>query len=139
MIRTIGDVLHRTNRKTGVAEVGVSLANHPDRAWTSLEAFERITEQHGDGPWFLNDNGTHSYVRLVPRGQGQPKMVARLVAGEQPRRVVKYSDGDRLNLRPDNLVVCQGTGGLKRRAVGRAAPSANPSRGTPPTNAEARA
>lgn len=52
-------------------------------------------------------------------------MVSRLVTGEKPRKVVKYLDGDRLNLRPENLVVCRGHGGAKRKRQDSAAAPAD--------------
>ena len=118
--KTTHDVRHRIDPKTGTAEVGVRLSNSKDRAWTSLDAYERILEKYGPRAWFLNSNSRgRAYVRLVPATTGQPVMVSRLVLGVPPRKVIKHFDGDRLNLRPSNLVIVSSYG-LAKRAGARA-------------------
>ncbi len=109
------DLAYSTNPETGRVSVGVLLSNRPRRAWVFADDYERIIAQVGETPWFMNDNGSGlEYVRLGNPARGNLHMVARLVTGEKPRKVIKYWDGDRCNLRGTNLMVAKGHGGVKR-------------------------
>lgn len=68
-------------------------------------------------PWMLNDNGRGmEYLRVHIPGQNNAQ-VARLIMGEPPHDRVAYHDGNRLNLRRENLYLCSGTSrqGLAKR------------------------
>lgn len=60
--------------------------------------------------WFINSTGNgYWYVRFSPgRFAGKLETVARTILGPRRGRVVKYRDGDRLNLRRSNLYYAQG-------------------------------
>lgn len=87
--------------------VGVPLSNRPGRhVWLYEADYETITNDHGNASWFLNDNGKgHLYVRMKSRDRGNNVMVARLVVSDPKAQVIRYRDGDRLNLRSRNLDV----------------------------------
>lgn len=59
------------------------------------------------GAWFMNDNGKgRSYVRAaVPTGIGTCTnvQIARIIIGAGPRTIVRYANGDPLDLRRANL------------------------------------
>lgn len=58
--------------------------------------------------WFLNEAGTpRSYVRGHQRG-GNTVTIARIITGARPDQHIHHLDGDRLNLRRDNLQVIKG-------------------------------
>lgn len=82
--------------------------------------YERL-QRMGIGPnWFLNGNGRGQfYVRAKsPAGSGWGNLaqVARLIACPSKRGAsVTYRDGDRLNLRWDNLDVSRSRGRGKAR------------------------
>lgn len=64
------------------------------------------------GPWFLNGNGTgKSYVRIAVRVKGSATLllVARLIIGARPGTVVRYANGNPLDLRFLNLAWRSGT------------------------------
>lgn len=66
--------------------------------------FEQITAQGYSDQWTLNGCGSLRYVRTHSSNRrGTLVSVARLVLGEVPGQVVRYRDGDRLNLRSWNL------------------------------------
>jgi hypothetical protein len=70
--------------------------------------------------WFLRGNGTgRDYVSVqAPAyfGRNNIAQVARLLAKPPfPGLLIRYADGDRLNLRRDNLVVCRGKTNAKGR------------------------
>lgn len=60
--------------------------------------------------WFLNRAGSgHDYVRFAPgRFAGKLETVARRIVRSRPGRIVRYVDGDRLNLRRSNLYLIPG-------------------------------
>ncbi len=111
-------VIH-TRDTDGRPIVLVPLANGA-RAKLFPRHHERL-QRMGIGPnWFLNDNGQGiAYVRVkVPTalGWGNNAQIARLIACPSKRGAsVSYRDGDRLNLRLDNLHVA----GSKGRGKGR--------------------
>ncbi|SHG33119.1 hypothetical protein SAMN02745157_4035 [Kaistia soli DSM 19436] len=82
--------------------------------------YERLQRMGIGRNWFLNDNGQGlAYVRAkVPTalGWGNNAQVARLIACPSKRGAsVSYRDGDRLNLRLDNLQVTASKGRGKGR------------------------
>lgn len=69
--------------------------------------YRRIKATGIDSPWYLNRNDRgQKYVRIgVPDGKGGTTLVmaARLVTDAGPRSTVYFRNGDRLDLRPENL------------------------------------
>lgn len=91
--------------KTDKEIVLIPLGKSGKHAKAYRSDIERIREDGYTGAWFLNDNGSGSlYVRTARHGlRGTIISVCRLIADAVPGRVVKYRDGDRLNLCRDNL------------------------------------
>jgi len=59
------------------------------------------------GAWYLNSNGHGgSYARI--HFNKTRLMPARIIAGAGPRSVVRYVNGDPLDLRPENIVLRKG-------------------------------
>lgn len=93
----------------GCAVVGVPISNRPGtHAWLYAADYAAILNDYGPTPWFVNDNGSgRLYVRLYVRLEGTDRpnniMVSRLVLGDFGAPVIRYRDGDRLNLRSRNL------------------------------------
>jgi hypothetical protein len=84
-----------------------------DRAVLLADDLERILEAGWSTNWSLESTGgRHRYVLVWARGpSGKPRTltVARLVAQAGKGQVVRYADGNRLNLRRENLLVRKGT------------------------------
>lgn len=96
----------------------VPLSNHPKPAKLFKEDFIRLEEAGLGLAWTFNPNGRgrHSYVRAYVAGvRGALVTVARLIVGAGAGLLVQYRDGDRLNLRADNLLPA--TGYAKGKAV----------------------
>lgn len=115
-------IIHATD-PSGMPVVGVVLTS--DRtAWLYRPDFERIDALHPDGRWNINRNSEgRPFVRIRPPGTQRNVYVARLIAGDFERTVVRYRDNDTLNLRLTNLHHDNGGGGRPRRSTlaGRAA------------------
>lgn len=64
-------------------------------------------EAHGVSlSWFLNDNGSGTkYVRAHDRNRRNLVMVSRVLMGATRQQIVWHRDGDRLNLRRENLAL----------------------------------
>jgi hypothetical protein len=93
----------------GEAIVLVSLANHREPAKLFASDFEGLMRQGVSGMWTLNSNGYGSeYVRCPASGKGRLFTVARLIVRPAKGQVIRYRDGNRLNLRRDNLIVRSG-------------------------------
>lgn len=99
-------------------EHGVNCLRVPlDRAGRSYaivtEAdYRRVRRAGATGAWLLNDAAPgRTYVRTsvrTGRGESTLVMVARLIMSAPPRTVVRYVNGNRLDLRPWNLAVQKG-------------------------------
>lgn len=95
----------------------IPISNAPDTfALIEQHTFNSLVSRGLTGPWFLNGNGTgRSYVRIaVPvegKGGGTNLLVARLILGAGPRTVVRYANGDPLDLRFINLAWRKGKSG----------------------------
>jgi hypothetical protein len=78
-----------------------------------VEDLHRILGDGWSPNWFLTSTGgRHRYVLVnarSPKGAPRSLTVARLVARVGKGQMVAYADGDRLNLRRDNLLVRRGT------------------------------
>lgn len=73
--------------------------------------YHRLQRSGATGTWFLNDAAPgRTYVRTAIRTEcGQTlAMVARLIMEARPRTVIRYVNGDHLDLRPWNLVAQKG-------------------------------
>lgn len=107
--RTTCNPIHTTDDH-GTPIVLVPLASHPIPAQVDAEDFDRLIAQGVSLFWTLNWSGTgYPYVRCSnPRVAGHLTTVARLILNVGPGRVVKYRDGNRLNLRRSNLWVANG-------------------------------
>lgn len=97
-------------------------------AVTTYEAFARLLEAGVSPNWVLNSDGKgRVYVRCTRTAElgGNLLMVSRLLVRPTERRLaVRYRDGNRLNLRPENLTVDRRTTNAKLKEleiIGRAA------------------
>jgi hypothetical protein len=82
------------------------------------EDYKRFCEQYGDNAWYATqakqDCPDLLYVRVSYRGRSV--MVARLLLGAGAGRgIVRYVDGNTLNLRRNNLRVVVGTDERRRK------------------------
>lgn len=87
----------------------VPLANRSEFATIDRDSWGELVERGISMSWCFNDNGTPTqrYVRC----QGEDRrltIVARLIVGAGPRTRIRYNDGDRLNLRRENLSLEEG-------------------------------
>ena len=83
-----------------------------DRAVLHADDLARILDEGWSPHWSLQNTGCHRYVLVWahgPKGKPRTLTVARLVANAGKGEIVRYADGDRLNLRRDNLLVRKGT------------------------------
>ena len=97
----------------GAKIVLVPLAGTGQKAKLFPKDYEALIAQGLTTRWCLNHNGKDQhYVRcnLPQRVPGRATLVcvARLIIGAAPGRQVRYRDGDRLNLRSDNIRLCKG-------------------------------
>lgn len=99
-----------TTDTDGEAVVLIPLANHNEPAKLFRDDFDRLMAEGCSDQWMLNSNGQgHAYVRVGNSNvAGQLESVARLVFNAGNGVVVKHYDGDRLNLRSDNLMTEKG-------------------------------
>ena len=115
-------IVHATD-PNGLPITGVVLSTG-QTAWMYTPDFEHIDALHPDGRWGINRNSEgRPFVRIRPPGTERNVYVARLIAGDFERTVVRYRDGDSMNLRVTNLHHDNGGGGRPRRSTlaGRAA------------------
>jgi hypothetical protein len=100
-----------STRSAGRAAVRVELTNAPgQQAVVDADDFAALVAQGYSRSWYVNRSGTgQTYVRLSSRKWlGNNETVARLIVGAGKGQVVKYRDGDPLNLRRRNLVLKRG-------------------------------
>lgn len=86
--------------------VRVPITNRPGvYAKVDRGAFDRFAASGRSLSWFLNENGRGSfYVRFsAPEFVGQVETVARVLIGAGRGEQVEYVNGDRLDLRRENL------------------------------------
>lgn len=89
--------------------VRVPLCNSKHAARILAVDFDRLRTTGVSDQWTLNGVGEYQYVRCpVSENVGDLDTVARLILHAPPGRIVKYRDGNRLNLRRDNLVLVPG-------------------------------
>lgn len=91
----------------------VPLAKGEQRATLYAEDYRRLMEAGWSPCWAMTSTGGKFRYVLVwarnPKGNPRSLTVARLVAEVGKGQLVSYADGDRLNLRRDNLMVRKGT------------------------------
>lgn len=90
----------------------IALAHTHERATLHAEDYERVLAQGFSPYWAIaSTGGRHRYVLVQarsPSNVGRSLTVARLVAQAGKGQRVGYADGDRLNLRRENLVLIKG-------------------------------
>lgn len=89
----------------------VPLASHPTPAKLLKEDFERLIDAGLGLAWVFNSNGRggQHYVKAsAPGVRGNLLTISRLIVGAGAGRRVQYRDGNRLNLRSDNLFISEG-------------------------------
>lgn len=98
----------------------IALANTDQRATLYAEDFRQLMVEGWSRHWTLaNTGGRFEYVLANVRGpMNNPRTVpvARLIAQAAKGRRVTYIDGDRTNLRRDNLRIVKGGGLTKAHA-----------------------
>jgi hypothetical protein len=98
----------------------VALANTDQRATLYAEDFRHLMDAGWSRHWALtNTGGRFEYVLAYARGpMNNPRTItlARLIAQAAKGQRVTYADGDRTNLRRDNLVIVKGGGLTKAHA-----------------------
>ncbi len=73
----------------------------------TVRGYQAVQDAGATGAWCLNGNGHGtSYVRTA--AAGTMLMPARIIAGAKARSVVRYVNGDPLDLRPENIVLRKG-------------------------------
>jgi hypothetical protein len=94
-----------TTDKQGRKVVLVGLSDGHCQARLMTEDWELLVAQDAHTGWCLNSTGNgHAYVRCGrERFHGSLETVARLIMEAGPGDVVRYRDGNRLNLCRDNL------------------------------------
>lgn len=89
----------------GVACVSLPLANREERWFTTEEAYEDLMKAGMSGRWRLSHGVRRiGYVAGWLPGYGH-QVIARLIARARKGEQVSHRDGNRLNLRPENLVI----------------------------------
>jgi len=120
-----------TTTADGQLLVHVALANTDQRATMYAEDFQRWLAAGFSAFWsFTSTGGRFQYVLAntrSPSNSTRTVPVARWIADAQKGQRVRYADGDRLNLRRENLTAVKGGGGAKTAAAW-----LKPNDGTPP-------
>jgi len=76
-------------------------------ATATERGYQAVQEAGATGAWYLNSNGHGgSYVRT--HAGETLLMPARIIAGAKARSVVRYVNGDPLDLRPENIILQRG-------------------------------
>jgi hypothetical protein len=98
--------------------VHVALSNSDRCAILDQADYEAVIAKIGLTSWYLNGAKGFQYVRAHEKGGKRFVTISRVILDSPYRAAVKHLDGDRLNLRIDNLYLDFGGGGVqKRRAV----------------------
>ena len=96
---------YKSRDHLGTTVVMVPLAHDLGPATLDPEDFARLMAEGWSDRWFLNENSVRVRYNAV---RGSLTNVARLVTGARPGQVVRYADGNRLNLRRSNLYTVRG-------------------------------
>ena len=98
---------------TGVELAKVPLTSRDQHATLYADDYRRLMAAGWSPYWAQASTGKkHEYVLVSarnPKGRRRSLTVARLVAEVGKGLTVSYADGDRLNLRRDNLLIRKGT------------------------------
>jgi hypothetical protein len=125
-----------TTDADGLELAHVALANTEQRATLHADDFRQLMAAGWSKHWALtNTGGRFEYVLAYARGPlNNPRTVpvARLIAQAPKGRRVTYIDGDRTNLRRDNLRIVKGGGLTKAHAS-----TLRPSKDAPPQRSPA--
>ncbi|MGN6383168.1 MAG: hypothetical protein ACTHMK_11265 [Dyella sp.] len=109
--RTAADITFTTDA-TGRRIAHVGLSGTKERAKLLAEDLDRIVAAGYSLLWSFTATGRNRrYVLLQainPKGRKRTLTVARLITKAGRGQIVKYLDGDRLNLLPENLLVAEG-------------------------------
>jgi hypothetical protein len=102
--------ISHTQDHDGAAVVMVPLANHPFPAKLLASDYDALTALGVTDQWTYNPNGRGDrfYIRCGADCRGKLLSPARVLMNAQAGEVVKYHDGDGLNLRRDNLYFASG-------------------------------
>jgi hypothetical protein len=91
------------SRKDRAARVHVPLASGQE-AILDIDAYHDLRRQGISGRWFAHPTGNgYRYVKC--QKGGAQVSVARLIVGAMPGEIVRYRNGDALNLLSSNLYV----------------------------------
>lgn len=100
---------HRFKDAAGRSCTRVPLANSPLYAVLLAEDFERLTAAGLTHNWGLNRNKNEGQAYVCAKVTGANTIsVARLITGARWKQIVRYRNGDHLDLRPENLFVTKG-------------------------------
>jgi hypothetical protein len=120
-----------TTDEDGQQLVYVALANTDQRAAMYADDYHRWLAAGFSRHWsFISTGGRFRYVLAnarSPTNSTRTLTVARWIAEAGKGEQVRYADGDRLNLRTENLILVKGAGAAKA-----AAHWLRPNDGTPP-------
>lgn len=109
MTRTTERTITYSRDPSGREVAHVPLARRSETAAIYRDDLERLTTSGVPFPWYLNTARCCSYVSAYdPDHLGKNQTVARRLIDAPKGRIVKYRDGDRLNLRRDNLYLTEG-------------------------------
>ncbi|MET4634922.1 hypothetical protein [Kaistia defluvii] len=100
----------------GMAALKVPLDNHGrNHAIVGPRAYQRVLDSGLTGMWFTNSNGHgRRYVRTAaPGSRSTLTLIARVIMDAGPGEVIRYANGDSLDLRVMNLLSRRGK--AKRR------------------------
>lgn len=112
-----------TDSETGEELVAIPLAKDRGEAILSATDWDRLNALGLTTNWCLNGANGRQYVRAPVDTIGKLVTVSRAIAGAGQDQIVRYVDGNPLNLRRENLVVTRGRARRKdaeviRRATG---------------------
>lgn len=101
-----------TTDADGQQLVHIALGNSGKQASLYIESYEQLIDEGFSSCWQHTEDGRgHGYVTLgaySPKGVDCLVPVARLIAQAQAGQIVRYADGNPLNLRTDNLKLMAG-------------------------------
>lgn len=98
--------------KAGIELVSLKLGNVDQEAVLLRSDFEALQKIGLSYSWSLTDTG---YVIASERNaKGRQVTVSRCILGAGPGQTVRFRDGDKLNLRRENLVLIEGGSALRR-------------------------
>lgn len=100
---------HSFTDESGQHCTRVPLANSALSAVLLADDFDRLMAAGLSSNWGLNLNtkGGQAYVCATVKG-ANTVTVARLITGARWKQAVRYRNGDRLDLRPENLRIAKG-------------------------------